>query len=63
MKIRALTQERIIRQQAIRGSKNAILGEVYEKILPSLPNFPYNPKDMVFIGKGCDYVIFDGLSQ
>jgi predicted Holliday junction resolvase-like endonuclease len=36
---------------------------VYEKILPALPNFPFSPKDMVFIGKGCDYIIFDGLSS
>lgn len=57
-----MSHERTIRQHAIRGSKNAIFGEVYEKILPALPNFPYHPKDMVFVGKGCDYIIFDGLS-
>lgn len=59
MKIQSLITERHIRQNAIRGSKNAIFGEVYEKILPSLPQFPYSPKDMVFVGKGCDYIIFD----
>ena len=52
-----------MRKQATQGSRSAIFGEVYEKILPALPNFPYAPKDMVFIGKGCDYIIFDGLSE
>ncbi|MCK9272320.1 hypothetical protein M0P65_02125 [Candidatus Gracilibacteria bacterium] len=47
---------------AIKRSKSAILGEVYEKIIPFLKNFTYNPKDMVFIGKGFDYLILDGLS-
>ena len=52
-----------IRKTAIMGSKNQIMGELYEKILPALPNFPFRPKDMVFLGKGCDYIIFDGLSE
>ncbi len=36
--------------------------QVNEKIAPILPNFPYNYKDLVFIGKWIDYVVFDGLS-
>jgi len=62
MRIISLHERRDIRKSAVKGSKNSIIGEVYEKILPALPSFPYNPKDMVFIGKGCDYIIFDGLT-
>ena len=62
MRIISVNQHKEIRQTAVRGSRNSIFGEVYEKILPALPDFPYAPKDMVFIGKGCDYIIFDGLS-
>ncbi len=51
-----------IRSDAVKRSQSVILGSVYEKILPFLPNFPYSPKDMVFIGKGFDYLILDGLS-
>lgn len=29
--------EKQIRKDAVRGSRNAITGEIYEKILPSLP--------------------------
>lgn len=36
--------------------------QVNEKIAPLLPNFPYNYKDLVFIWKGIDYLVFDGLS-
>ncbi len=62
MKIFALKEKGSTQKRAVQGSRNAIMGEVYEKILPSMPSFPYNPKDMVFIGKGSDYIIFDGLS-
>ncbi|RAL56177.1 hypothetical protein BLM37_01450 [Candidatus Gracilibacteria bacterium GN02-873] len=63
VQIRRIGVEKKIRQDAVRGSRNAITGEIYEKILPSMPNFPYAPKDMVFVGKGTDYIIFDGLSE
>ena len=36
--------------------------QVNEKIAPILPGFPYNYKDLVFIGKWIDYVVFDWLS-
>ncbi len=51
------------RNNSIKQSKSVILGGVYEKILPFLPKFPYKPKDMVFVWKGTDYIIFDGLSE
>ena len=63
MRLLSLHEHKWVRKQATQWSRNAIFGEVYEKILPALPNFPYAPKDMVFIGKWCDYIIFDGLSE
>ncbi len=51
------------RTDATTRSRAVILGEVYEKIAPLIEGFPYQPKDMVFVGKGIDYVIFDGLSE
>ena len=63
VQIQRIGVEKKIRQDAVRGSRNAITGEIYEKILPSMPNFPYTPKDMVFVGKWTDYIIFDGLSD
>lgn len=51
------------RGDAVKRSQSVILGTVYEKILPFLPGFPYSPKDMVFVGKGFDYLVVDGLSR
>ncbi|MDD2565644.1 MAG: Holliday junction resolvase-like protein [Candidatus Gracilibacteria bacterium] len=51
------------RTDAIKRSRNAILGEIYEKIMPFLNEFQYSPKDMVFVGKGFDYLILDGLNE
>lgn len=51
MKIISIQNYKTVRQEAVKGSRNAITGEIYEKILPALPNFPFLPKDMVFVGK------------
>lgn len=51
------------RELSIKKSKSVILWEVYEKVLPFLPNFPYAPRDMTFVGKGVDYIVFDGISE
>lgn len=50
------------RELSIKKSKSVILWEVYEKVLPFLPNFPYAPRDMTFVWKWIDYIIFDWLS-
>ncbi len=50
-------------KKAIKNSKKTILWEVNEKIAPLLPNFKYDFKDLVFIWKWIDYIIFDWLSR
>lgn len=51
------------RQQAVNQSRSTTLGYVSEAIAPLLPNFPYHYKDMVFLGKWVDYLVFDGLHR
>ncbi|MFA7298293.1 MAG: Holliday junction resolvase-like protein [Candidatus Absconditabacterales bacterium] len=51
------------RSDAVTRSRNVVLGHVHEKIAPLLPNFPYSYKDLVFLGKGVDYLVLDGLSK
>ena len=63
MRILSLFEHKNLRKSVLKWSRNQILGELYEKILPALPDFPYAPKDMVFTGKWCDYIIFDGLTE
>ena len=55
-------QNRWQRKNAIERSKHVIMWQVNEKIAPILPWFPYNYKDLVFIGKWIDYIVFDWLS-
>lgn len=60
IKYKVLKDERAL---SIKKSKSVILWEVYEKVLPFLPNFPYSPKDMTFVWKWIDYIIFDWLNN
>lgn len=49
------------RKSAVRQSKSVTMGFVTEAMAPMFPNFPYHHKDLMFMGKGVDYVVFDGM--
>ena len=51
------------RNKSVKKSKSVIMWELYEKILPFLPDFPFKHRDMVFVGKAVDYIIFDWLDE
>lgn len=51
------------RGQAVKQSRSVVLGHVHEQFAPLLPDFPYHYKDAMFMGKGVDYIIFDGLGD
>jgi predicted Holliday junction resolvase-like endonuclease len=52
-----------IREEAVQRSLAVTTGKVFEQLTPYLPNFPYNPKDVRFLGSPVDLVVFDGLDQ
>jgi len=54
---------RRVRKDAIQRSLAVTAGKVYEQLVPYLPNFPFNPKDVRFLGSPVDFVVFDGLSE
>ena len=54
---------RAIRHDAIQRSLAVTTGKVYEQLVPYLPDFPFNPKDVRFLGSPVDFVVFDGLSD
>ena len=56
-------QEKLIRQDAIQRSQAVTVGKVTEHLVPHLPNFQFNPKDVRFIGSPVDFIIFDGLNE
>lgn len=58
--IKSQTKDRL---QSIKQSKASILWNIKEQIAPLSPWFPYHTKDMVFIGKGFDYLVLDGLAE
>jgi predicted Holliday junction resolvase-like endonuclease len=52
-----------IRADAVQRSQAVTAGKVHEQLIPYLPAFPYNPKDVRFLGSPVDLVIFDGLAE
>jgi hypothetical protein len=53
----------MIREDAVQRSRAVTTGKVYEQVVPYLPGFPYNPKDVRFLGGPVDLVVFDGLAD
>jgi predicted Holliday junction resolvase-like endonuclease len=51
------------RKRAVSMSRSVILWESYEKLVPISQAIPYHSKDMNFLWKWVDYVVFDGLSE
>jgi len=53
----------IIRADAVQRSVAVTAGKIHEQLIPYLPSFPYNPKDVRFLGSPIDLVVFDGLAE
>jgi predicted Holliday junction resolvase-like endonuclease len=53
----------VIREDAVQRSQAVTIGKVHEQLIPYLPAFPYNPKDVRFLGSPIDLVVFDGLAE
>ena len=51
------------RRHAIDQHRAVTHGQVYEQLVPYLPNFDFNPKDARFLGRPVDFVVFDGLDE
>jgi len=58
-----IENEVLIRQDAINRSRAVIIGKVTEHLIPFLTTFPYNPKDVRFVGSPVDLIVFDGLDE
>ncbi|MEX2029648.1 MAG: Holliday junction resolvase-like protein [Anaerolineales bacterium] len=55
--------ERRIRDDAVKKSQAVTLGKVTEHLIPYLPDFDYNPRDVRFLGSPIDLIVFDGLDE
>ena len=62
-KIIKYTELKKERKKSVKRSRSVILWESYETLAPFMKDVKYHPKDMNFLWKGVDYIIFDGLSN
>jgi len=51
------------RKNAVLQSRAVSRGQMYEQLVPYLPEFQFNPKDAQFLGRPVDFVVFDGLDD
>ena len=51
-----------ISKDAVARSQAVFSGRVHEQLVPHLPGFEFNPKDVRFLGSPVDFVVFDGLA-
>lgn len=58
-----MENEQNIRADAIRRSSAVVSGKVTEHLAPYMGAFPYNPKDVRFLGTAVDLIVFDGMSE
>ena len=59
----APTYTRRARENAVQLSRAITRGQMYEQLVPYLPEFQFNPKDAQFLGRPVDFVVFDGLDE
>ena len=52
-----------IRETAIKQSRAVLSGQFSEQIAPYLPEFPFKPTEVRFIGKPIDFVVFKGMDE
>ena len=55
--------EAAIREDAIKRSTAVHLGKITEHFIPFMSAFPYNTKDVRFVGSPIDLIIFDGHNE
>jgi len=55
--------EKGIRRDSTQKSKSSTMGQAYEKLVPLLPAFRWDPRDAHFLGHPIDYIVFDGLND
>jgi predicted Holliday junction resolvase-like endonuclease len=54
---------RALRRDAVARSEAVTTGKISEQLLPFFPSFPFNPKDVRFLGSPVDLIVFDGLAD
>ena len=51
------------RAESVKQSRSTLTGKFIEQLAPFLPNFPYDPTEVRFIGSPVDCLVFRGTSR
>jgi predicted Holliday junction resolvase-like endonuclease len=51
------------RKDAVQRSRAVLSGNFSEQLAPFLPNFPFKPTEVRFIGKPIDFIVFKGMDE
>jgi len=52
-----------VRDEAVKRSRAVLSGQLTEQLAPYLPEFPWNPTEVRFIGKPIDFIVFRGMDE
>jgi len=50
------------REDAVRRSRAVLAGQAAERLAPWLPNFPWDPSELRFVGTPIDFLVFRGAA-
>ncbi|HLD04266.1 MAG TPA: Holliday junction resolvase-like protein [Candidatus Nanoarchaeia archaeon] len=51
------------REDAVARSRAVLSGQFSEQLAPYLPDFPYKPTEVRFLGKPIDFIVFEGMDE
>ena len=51
------------RKDAIQKSRAVLGGQFSEQLAPYLPDFPFSPTEVRFLGKPIDFLVFKGMDE
>lgn len=60
-KFRSIVPE--IRKDAVQRSRAILAGQFSEQLAPYLPDFPYSPNEVKFLGRPVDFIVFRGSDE
>src|SRR2546428_1698449 len=63
MELEALGRIKAARQESVEQSRSTLTGRFIEQLGPFLPDFPYDPTEVRFIGSPVDCLVFCGASR
>lgn len=52
-----------VKDAALKKSRAVLGGQFSEQLAPYLPDFPYSPTEVRFIGKPIDFIVFKGMDM